>query len=85
MSTFRVGVTIKRTKDLPLNRWKMTSEVYPKDEFDHRKHNRYKPWPLDDVLRIEWDSDVASRIALGILHVTPSAQVKPIAKPITIA
>ncbi|KAI4210838.1 MAG: hypothetical protein LQ351_006333 [Letrouitia transgressa] len=46
--------------------------------FDHRRYNRYKPWPLYNVMMIEWDNGVASRIAVGILHVTAFWQANPI-------
>lgn len=52
--------------------------------FDHRRYNRYKPWPLYNVMMIEWDNGVASRIALGTLHVTAFVQAKPISKLITL-
>ena len=55
------------------------------DDFDHRRYNRYKPWPFYNVMMIEWDNGVASRIALGTLHVTAFVQAKPIAKLITLA
>lgn len=56
------------------------------DEFDARRYNRYKPWPLYNVMMIGWDNNgVASRIALGILHVTAFVQAKPMTKLITLA
>lgn len=55
------------------------------DEFDRRRYNRYKPWPLYNVMMIERDNGVASRIALGVLHVTAFVQAKPIMKLITLA
>ena len=54
-------------------------------EFDHRRYNRYKPWPLYNVMMIERDNGVASRIALGVMHVTAFVQAKPITKLITLA
>ena len=55
------------------------------DDFDHRRYNMYKPWPLYNVMMIGWDNGVASRIAIGVLHVTAFIQAKPIRKLITLA
>ena len=55
------------------------------DEFDHRRYNSYKPWPLYNVMMIGWDDGVASRIALGTLHVTAFVQAKPMMKVFTLA
>ena len=54
-------------------------------EFDHRRYNRYKPWPLYNVMMIGWDNGVATRIAVGVLHVTAFVQAKPTKKLITLA
>ena len=58
------------------------SDIY---EFDPRRYNRYKPWPLYNVMMIGWDDGVASRIAIGILYITAFIQAKPIRKLITLA
>ncbi len=55
------------------------------DDFDQRRYNRYKPWPLYNVMMIGWDNGVASRIAVGVLHVTAFLQAKPMRKLITLA
>ena len=53
--------------------------------FDHRRYNRHKPWPLYNVMMIRRDNGVASRIALGTMHVTAFVQAKPVMKVITLA
>lgn len=55
------------------------------NEFDHRRYNRHKPWPLYNVMMIRRDIGVASRIALGTMHVTAFLQAKPVLKVITLA
>ena len=55
------------------------------DDFDHRRYNRYKPWPLYNVMMIGWHNGVASRIAIGVLHITAFLQKKPIRKLIRLA
>ena len=54
-------------------------------EFDHRRYNRCKSWPLYNVMMIDWDKGVASRVALGTMHVTAFVQAKPTRKVITLA
>lgn len=81
---------------LPEDDFKSTSDqvtLYPNkdsaaakdDDFDHRRYNRYKPWPLYNIMMIGWDNGAASRIAVGILHVTAFWQAKPVKKTITLA
>lgn len=53
--------------------------------FDHIRYNRHKPWPLYNVMMIRWDNGVASRIALGTMHVTAFVQAKPVMKVISLA
>ena len=64
--------------------YKNSSEAI-NDDFDQRRYNRYKPWPLYNVMMIGWDNGVATRIAVGVLHVTAFVQAKPIRKLITLA
>ena len=55
-------------------------------EFDQRRYNMDKPWRLYNVMMIGRDNDgVASRIALGTMHVTAFVQAKPVLKVITLA
>ena len=54
-------------------------------EFDYRRYNRHKSWPLYNVMMIEWDKGVASRVAIGTMHVTAFVQAKPTRKVITLA
>ena len=54
-------------------------------EFDCRRYNRHKSWPLYNVMMIEWDKGVASRVAIGTMHVTAFVQAKPTRKVITLA
>ena len=53
--------------------------------FDHRRYNMHKPWPLYNVMMIRRDNGVASRVALGTMHVTAFVQAKPVMKVITLA
>ena len=53
-------------------------------EFDHRRYNMCKPWPLYNVMMIGWDNGVAFRIAVGTLHVTAFLQAKPVKRLITL-
>lgn len=61
-----------------------SSQGANKAEFDHRRYNRYKPWPLYNVMMIERENDIASRIALGLMHVTAFVQARPVKKLITL-
>lgn len=53
--------------------------------FDHRRYNIDKPWPLYNVMMIRRDNGVASRVALGTMHVTAFVQARPVMKVITLA
>ena len=53
--------------------------------FDHTRYNMHKPWPLYNVMMIRRDNGVASRVALGTMHVTAFVQAKPVMKVITLA
>ena len=53
--------------------------------FAHRRYNMHKPWPLYNVMMIRRDNGVASRVALGTMHVTAFGQAKPVMKVITLA
>lgn len=63
-----------------------SSAAARENSFDHRRYNIHKPWPLYSVMMIRRDNNgVASRIALGTMHVTAFVQAKPVMKVITLA
>ena len=64
--------------------WTGSAEA-KEDDFDHRRYNRYKSWPLYNVMMIAWNNGVASRVALGVMHATAFVQAKPTVKVVTLA
>lgn len=46
-------------------------------DFDCRRCNPKKPWPLYNVMMIEWQGEVASRIGLGTIHVDAFLLAQP--------
>ncbi|MCJ1465915.1 hypothetical protein MMC07_004534 [Pseudocyphellaria aurata] len=67
--------------------------LYPKqrrmknvfDRYDHSRYNKYKPWPLYNVMLIERKGDLAYRVAIGVVHVTAFMQAAPVEKLIILA
>jgi len=53
--------------------------------YDARRYNMEKPWPLYNVMLIRREKDISYRVAIGLIHVTPFLQARPVKKLITLA
>ena len=55
------------------------------DDFDYRRYNQHRPWPLYNVMMIGWEKGVGFRVAIGVIHVSAFWQARPTRKVITLA
>lgn len=55
------------------------------DGFNSGRYNKYKPWPLYNVMMIERNGGIAYRLGLGIIHIHAFIQAGPEEKLIVLA
>lgn len=53
--------------------------------FDHTVYDKTKSWCLYNVMMVEWNGEVASRIGLGIVHIDAFHQAQPKERKISLS